>query len=223
MADAGIYFEKGTSRPASEGGNYVKFNSIEDGVAAQRIMLEKTYGNSTVGSMLSSWVGTKEGPAYAKQVAGMAGLDVSDKVSDLSPEQLDMLQIAKLKKESPGLYNELSNAGIVEGNTINFERPTTTQYQDALTSDTIAGDFARSIQKGEISGMTGKPKAVTAVDTVLFDKFLTGKNTENDTKELARRGFTLDSVNEYAKTIPAATELSPDKFTQYTAIKNDFK
>lgn len=122
MADAGIQFEKGTNRPASEGGNYVKFNSIEDGIAAQRVMLEKTYGNSTVGSMLSSWVGTKEGPAYAKQVAGMAGISTTDKVSDLSTEQLDMLQLAKLKKESPGLYNELSNAGIVDGNTINFSK-----------------------------------------------------------------------------------------------------
>lgn len=67
MTEAGIQFEKGTERSAinpatglPEGGNYVKFNSIEDGIAAQRVMLEKTYGKSTVGSMLSSWVGTKE-------------------------------------------------------------------------------------------------------------------------------------------------------------------
>lgn len=43
LSDAGIIYDKGTSRPSSEGGNYVKFASIEDGLAAQRIMMEKTY------------------------------------------------------------------------------------------------------------------------------------------------------------------------------------
>lgn len=155
MADAGIQFEKGTDRPSAEGGNYVKFNSIEDGIAAQRVMMEKTYGNSTVGGMLSSWVGTKEGASYAKQVAGMAGISTTDKVSDLTPEQLDTLQLAKIKKESPGLYNELTNAGIVDGNTINFSKATPISYQDALSSDSVAGDFAKSIQKGTVTGMTG--------------------------------------------------------------------
>ena len=56
LRQAGIKFSKGTDRPASEGGNYVTFPTIEDGLAAQRIIMTETYGNSTVGQMLSSWV-----------------------------------------------------------------------------------------------------------------------------------------------------------------------
>ena len=40
LIDAGVSFSKGTARPANEGGNYVTFDSIEDGMAAQRIMME---------------------------------------------------------------------------------------------------------------------------------------------------------------------------------------
>jgi len=152
----------------------------------------------------------------------MAGISTTDKVSDLTTEQLDMLQLAKLKKESPGLYNELSNAGIVDGNTINFSKSSPLSYEDALASDSIAGDFAKSIQKGTVSGMTGQPKTLQATDRVLFDKFLTGKDTKEDATELRRRGFTLDSVNEYASSIPATTELSDKKFTQYNQILSKF-
>lgn len=65
----------------------------------------------------------------------MAGLNTTDKVSDLTPEQLDMLQLAKIKKESPGLYDELSNAGIVDGNTINFSKATPLSFEQALASE----------------------------------------------------------------------------------------
>ena len=65
----------------------------------------------------------------------MAGISTTEKVSDLTPEQLDMLQLAKIKKESPGLYDELSNAGIVEGNTINFSKATPLSLEEALASE----------------------------------------------------------------------------------------
>lgn len=108
FADAGIQFSKGTARPANEGGNYVTFATIEDWLKAQQIIMTQTYGNKTVWEMLSSWVGTSEWPNYAKQVAWMAWVDQSVKVSSLSPEQLSTLQMAKIKKESPGLYWILS-------------------------------------------------------------------------------------------------------------------
>jgi hypothetical protein len=135
LQDAGINFSKGTARPAKEGGNYVNFDSIEDGLAAQRIIMEKTYGNSTVATLLSSWVGTGEGSAYANQVANMAGIDKNTTVNKLSQQQLDALQIAKIKKESPGLYNELQNKGVVDGNTINFSKVAPVDYNTALGSD----------------------------------------------------------------------------------------
>lgn len=80
--------------------------------------------------MLSSWVGTPEGQAYAKQVASNAGINLNATVDTLSPAQLDILQISKLQKESPGLYKELTNAGLVEGNTINFAKPEVFTQED---------------------------------------------------------------------------------------------
>lgn len=56
-------------------------------------------------------------------MATAAGIDPNANVSDLTKEQLDSLQIAKLSKESPGLLKELSNAGIVENGRINFAQP----------------------------------------------------------------------------------------------------
>lgn len=125
LADAGIQFAKWTPRPANEGGNYVTFATIEDGLKAQQIIMSQTYGNSTVGQMLASWVGTWEGANYAKQVAGMAWVDPNVKVSSLTPEQLSTLQMAKIKKESPGLYGILSQGTGTTG----------TQYNDQNIAD----------------------------------------------------------------------------------------
>lgn len=97
--------------------------------------MENTYGNSTVATLLSSWVGTGEGSAYATQVANMAGIDKNTTVNRLSQQQLDALQIAKLKKESPGLYNELQNKGVVDGNTINFSKVAPVDYNTAIGSE----------------------------------------------------------------------------------------
>ena len=110
LTDAGISYSVGTPRPKEEGGNYVTFNTIEDWLKAQQIMMTQTYGNSTVWNMLASWVWTKEWPNYAKQVAGMAGItDLNQKVSALSPDQLSKLQMAKIQKESPWLAKLLAS------------------------------------------------------------------------------------------------------------------
>ena len=76
---------------------------MEDWLAAQRIMMTQTYGNTTVWNMLAKWVWTGEWPRYAQQVAGMAGVDVNAKVNQLSDQQLQTLQMAKIQKESPWL------------------------------------------------------------------------------------------------------------------------
>ena len=72
-------------------------------------MMTQTYGNSTVSQMLQKWVGTSEGPRYAAQVAGNAGVNLNAKVSSLSDTQLQQLQMAKVQKESPGLYKLLQS------------------------------------------------------------------------------------------------------------------
>lgn len=139
LADAGINYSKGTARPANEGGNYVTFDTIEDGLKAQQIIMSQTYWNSTVGQMLASWVGTGEGANYAKQVAGMAWVDTNAKVSSLTPEQLSTLQMAKIKKESPWLYNILSQGqwagtGVSSDaqNWFNLIQKWTTSYEDVM-------------------------------------------------------------------------------------------
>lgn len=109
LQDAGIAYSKWTPRPAGEGWNYVTFNTIEDWLKAQQIIMTQTYWNKSVWEMLSSWVWTAEWPNYAQQVAWMAGIaDLNQKVSSLAPEQLGRLQMAKIQKESPWLYELLS-------------------------------------------------------------------------------------------------------------------
>ncbi len=109
LTDAWVKFSKGTPRPSWEGGNYVTFPTIEDGLKAQQIIMTQTYGNSTVQNMLASWVWTWEGANYAKQVAWMAGItDLNQKVSSLTPDQISKLQMAKIQKESPWLYGLLT-------------------------------------------------------------------------------------------------------------------
>ena len=103
LQQAGVSFEKGTPRPRNEWGNYVAFPTMEDWLAAQRIMMTQTYGNTTVWNMLAKWVWTGEWPRYAQQVASMAGVDVNAIVNQLSDQQLQTLQMAKIQKESPWL------------------------------------------------------------------------------------------------------------------------
>lgn len=103
LQQAGVSFEKGTPRPWNEGWNYVTFPTMEDWLAAQRIMMTQTYGNTTVWNMLAKRVWTGEWPRYAQQVAGMAGVDVNARVNQLSDQQLQTLQMAKIQKESPWL------------------------------------------------------------------------------------------------------------------------
>lgn len=108
LADAWIQFSKWTARPSNEWWNYVTFNTIEDWLKAQQIMMTWTYWNSTVNQMLQKWVWTANWPAYAKSVAGNAWIDLNKKVSDLTPDELSMLQMAKIQRESPWLYNLLT-------------------------------------------------------------------------------------------------------------------
>lgn len=103
LSDAGIRFGKGTARPPAEGGNYVTFPTIEEWLAAQRVMYTQTYWNSTVGDMLRKRVGTGEANNYAKQLSWSAWIDMNAKVNQLSDQQLSVLQNVQIGKESPWL------------------------------------------------------------------------------------------------------------------------
>lgn len=78
---------------------------------------------------------------------------MNDKISDLSKEQLDALQIAKINKESPGLMKELTNAGIIDNGIINFAQEPRVTLEEAASG--MAGDtaksFADSIKAGTVT------------------------------------------------------------------------
>jgi len=55
LQDAGITYSKGTARPASEGGNYVSFDNIGDGMKARQVVFATTYGDKDLSQALQSW------------------------------------------------------------------------------------------------------------------------------------------------------------------------
>lgn len=106
-------------------------------------------------------------------------------VASLSENQLDALQIAKLKRESPGLLGELANAGIVEGNSINFSK----KPFDTAETNPVAAEFMQNLKSGNFT-VTGSEKPIktySATDRTLFDKVLGGKETAEDKKEIRRK------------------------------------
>lgn len=93
-------WEGGTKPPPGESGQYMKFASVADGVKAHRILLTSA-GTDDVEARLKQWVGTSEGPNYAKQLMDAAGITSGAKFSSLSEEQINKLVSAQMQKESP--------------------------------------------------------------------------------------------------------------------------
>ena len=189
LQQAGIQYSKGTERPANEGGNYVTFNTIEDGLKAQQIMMTQTYGNSTVWQMLSSWVWTSEWPNYAKQVAWMAGVDPNVKVSQLSPQQLQTLQMAKIQKESPGLAKLLQGTEQTEQNhDMKMQAQALVQWLGGTEweRNKLVNNIVNTAQKDNISLVEAKKKLwYKTADDVEFAKSrsLEFKTIKNDTRD----------------------------------------
>lgn len=97
----GIKYEKGTARPKNEWGNYFSFPNVAEGMKAYDLLWSMpSYQNLTVQQALNRW-GTG---------AINANIDKTKKISDLSEGEIQQLQMAQLKKESPGFYKELQNA-----------------------------------------------------------------------------------------------------------------
>jgi len=92
-----IHFEKWTPRPANEWWNYILFLTIEDGLRAKVVSIRERWGNATVSHFLAGW-----GTDYVK-----ISFDTSKKIKNLSDEEFAELFIQQLKKESPGLVNQL--------------------------------------------------------------------------------------------------------------------
>lgn len=78
----------------------MKFASVADGVKAHRVLLTSA-GTDDVTARLKQWVGTAEGPNYAKQLMTEAGIPDGAKFSQLTEEQINKLSEVQMQKESP--------------------------------------------------------------------------------------------------------------------------
>jgi hypothetical protein len=116
--DAGISFGEGGNRPAGEGGKYIKFATIEDGLKAYNIIL--TQMGDDVYKRLFRWSagGDEKTPeatkianktAYANGLMAAAGIPPGTKFSDLNTDQMAKLQQAQIRRESPGLAAVLAS------------------------------------------------------------------------------------------------------------------
>lgn len=169
LTDAGIKFEKWTPRPASEGGNYVLFNTIEDGLAAQRVMYTQTYWNSTVWDMLKKRVGTWEANNYANQISQGTWLNLNTKMSNLSDDQLQILQQVQIKKESPGLAGLLYNQSTQQAQW-SYE-PQTAEEEQLLASVTQSKG-KKVLPAGTVTMLSdwrGLPNIVSELEKIVND------------------------------------------------------
>lgn len=102
LRQAGIQVEWASNRPSAEGGQYYVFPTIEEGMKAYNLLWQSpSYQNLTVWQALSRW-GTDSLP----------WVPTGKMVSQLSPEEFNNLQMAQIKKESPGLYKVMTSGGV---------------------------------------------------------------------------------------------------------------
>lgn len=111
---AGVKFSMGTSRPSAEGGNYVKFDTVIDGINAREIAMERKSGS--VRNALMGWVGTGNpatNAAYADSITRAAGIDGKKTYSQLTDAEKEALSVQQLKREARGMYDEMVNRGYI--------------------------------------------------------------------------------------------------------------
>jgi len=127
-SEAWIDFKEWTARPEEEGGNYVKFGTIQDWLEAYKIAL--TERGDDVYLRLKAWVGWDEETKkkYADDLMWEAWIDRGEQFSELDDERLNRLMIAQLRKESPWMLEEMKKAWIIDGNNINLEAGKTSSW-----------------------------------------------------------------------------------------------
>lgn len=110
--EAGIKYEIGSARPSNEGGNYIKFNSVKDGMNAHFIALTN-WGSNDIESRLKQWVWTNNAQtnqAYADSIMQEAGIPKGTKFSELTGKQYTALTETQLKRESGNFLKEVQSA-----------------------------------------------------------------------------------------------------------------
>ncbi len=121
----GIGITEGTDRPSNEGGSYISFNTLNDGLDAMKISFYET-GFSDVKTRLMAWKGAgteAEKEAYANDIIEATFGDTEnrefDNMSDLDKEKL---LTQHLKREDWALYNVLNDeiGAIREDGTLDY-------------------------------------------------------------------------------------------------------
>jgi len=95
--DAWIRYKKGSLRPAKEKGNYIYFETVEDGLRAKIIAIRERWGKATVSQYLGGW--------WTDDVK--LSFDKSKIIKELSDWEFTELFIQQMKKESPGYTSQL--------------------------------------------------------------------------------------------------------------------
>lgn len=114
-----IKFYMWSSRPANEWWHYVKFDTMDEGLKAKKIVLIKW--NMVIRERLAKRVGTKNTKSnyeYADKIIASANIDWSKRFNDLTDDELDRLMMMQIRQESGGLYKELvaRNVAQIEDN-----------------------------------------------------------------------------------------------------------
>lgn len=107
LSDAWIQWANGTPPPQWETGVYMNFNTMADGLAAQKILLSQA-GSNDIAQRLQAWVWRGKWPTYVADIMNDAGIPSWSQFTDLSENELDNLLMSQIKFENKGLYDVLT-------------------------------------------------------------------------------------------------------------------
>lgn len=121
----GIDIAEGTDRPANEGGSYISFNTLNDGLDAMKISFYET-GFSDIKSRLMAWKGAgteAEKEAYANDIIEATFGDTQNRnFNEMSYKDREKLLTQHLKREDSALYSVLNDemGAIREDGTLDY-------------------------------------------------------------------------------------------------------
>ena len=95
--NAWIRYKKGSPRPAKEKGNYIYFETVEEGLRAKIIAIRDRWGNATVSHYLNWW-GTD---------SIVTSFSQSKIIKELSEDEFMELFVQQLSKETPQYVEQL--------------------------------------------------------------------------------------------------------------------
>lgn len=142
LEKAGISMEKWTSRPTNEGGSYIGFETLDDGLAAMKISFYDT-GWTDVRTRLEAWKGAwteAEKKAYVDKIMNDTfGSTENRDFSSLSSIEKEQLLMQHLKREDGALFGVLNDemGAVREDGTLDYSKLRTESSTDTERQATI--------------------------------------------------------------------------------------